>query len=68
MRLEQREFGFIYGPAEVTRIASDDEKGWVVLGIVTAKTELQIYATKTGKVRVYTYGGREWKEKTDEAE
>ena len=68
MEFEDRRFGFLFGPAEITRIASDDEKGWIVLGLKTAKTAVQIYVTKTGKVRVHTEGGHEWKEKTDEAE
>lgn len=45
-------YGFDYGAAKVTRIHSDDAKGWVVLGIDTPKHRVQVYVTKTGKVRV----------------
>jgi hypothetical protein len=49
-------YGFNYGSAEITRITSDDNRGWVVLQIKTPKTELQIYVTKTGKVRIHKDG------------
>jgi hypothetical protein len=48
-------FGFEYGAAKVTRAMSDEKKGWVVLMLETPKTHIQIYVTKTGKVRVYDY-------------
>ena len=40
-------YGFEYGAAKVTRLFSDEKKGWVVIGIDTAKEALQIYVTKT---------------------
>lgn len=46
-------FGFIYGAAELIRIHSDDSKGWVILQLKTPKQRLQIYVTKTGKVRIF---------------
>lgn len=49
-------FGFDYGAAEVQRVCSDAAKGWVVLSIHTPKSRLQVYVTKTGKVRVYKDG------------
>jgi hypothetical protein len=57
---KELEFGFEYGAAEVTRMMSDPEKGWVVIGIKTPKLDqaMQIYVTKTGKVRVFYKG--EW--------
>lgn len=51
-------YGFEYGSAKVERFHSDSKKGWVIIGIKTPKTELQVYVTKTGKVRVFSKG--EW--------
>ena len=50
------EFGFDWGPAKITRGFSDEKKGWVTLILTTDKhpTGIQIYVTKTGKVRVFT--------------
>ena len=56
-------YGFEYGAAKVTRCMSDDRKGWVVLCVDTPKHSghgaIQIYVTKTGKVRIHSEGG-EW--------
>ncbi|KKL10790.1 hypothetical protein LCGC14_2552280 [marine sediment metagenome] len=49
-------YGFKYGAAEVVRIASDGKKGWVVIGLDTPKTHVQLYVTKTGKVRISVEG------------
>lgn len=46
-------YGFKWGAAEITRLASDGKKGWVVIGLDTPKTDVQLYITKTGKVRIY---------------
>ena len=46
-------FGFEYGAAKVERFHSDDRRGWVIIGIDTPRHKLQIYVTKTGRVRVY---------------
>jgi hypothetical protein len=53
-------YGFEYGPAIVTRISSDDKKGWVVISVETPKQSIQVYVTKTGKVRVHDSRGGEW--------
>lgn len=46
-------YGFEYGSAKVTRLCSDERLGWVLIGIETPKNKhLQIYVTKTGKVRI----------------
>jgi len=55
----ETEYGFEYGAAKVTRITSDKKRKWIVLGIETPKTRLQVYVTKTGKVRVHSEGA-EW--------
>lgn len=54
-------YGFNFGAAGVTRMTGDDKKGWVVLGLKTPKHDLQIYVTKSGKVRVHDKDGKEWK-------
>ena len=55
------DYGFKWGPVEVDRAANDDKKGWVVLMVKTKKHPhgIQVYVTKTGKVRVYGDAG-EW--------
>jgi len=47
------QYGFQYGAAKVTRVCSDDQKGWVVLGIETPRQQIQVYVTKTGKIRIF---------------
>ena len=47
------QYGFDYGAAKVTRCASDEKKGWVVIEVETPKGRYQVYVTKTGKVRVF---------------
>lgn len=56
---QETKYGFKWGPVEVERHCSDQKKGWVIFGIKTKKKTLQVYVTKTGKVRVYNYHGRE---------
>lgn len=60
----ETQYGFEYGAAEINRLYSDDKKGLVVLGIYTPKAELQIYVTKTGKIRVCDKNG-EWLPKSN---
>ena len=52
-------YGFQYGAAEVTRMFSDKNKGWVTLEIKTPKQLIQVYVTKTGKIRIHDADG-EW--------
>lgn len=52
-------YGFQWGAAKVTRVASDERRGWAVLSVKTPKQELQLYVTKTGKIRVHDPDG-EW--------
>lgn len=51
--LQQTGYGFIWNCATITRLTSNDKKGWVYLGVVTPKDRLEIYITKSGKIRVY---------------
>jgi len=63
IHFKENRYGFEYGSAEVTRLFSDTEKGWITLGLETPKHKgnrgIQIYVTKTGKVRVFSTKG-EW--------
>jgi hypothetical protein len=56
MHFKNTDYGFEWGSLRVQRNASDDLKGWVSLGVSTPKSSVQIYSTKTGKVRVYIDG------------
>ena len=56
---EELKYGFQYGAAKVTRLFSDKKKGWVTLGIETPKQTIQVYVTKTGKIRIHDSEG-EW--------
>ena len=59
MRTEITQYGFNWGPMKVERGFSDEPKGWAVLLLKTKKHPygIQIYVTKTGKVRVFTAKG-----------
>lgn len=59
IRYSETRYGFQYGDATVTRLFSDERKGWITIGLDTQKSELQIYVTKTGKVRIHDKNG-EW--------
>jgi hypothetical protein len=66
MDLFETPYGFKWGVAEIKRYFSDDKKGWLTIGLETpynkiTRQGLQIYVTKTGKVRVFDSRG-EWKE------
>ena len=52
----ETQYGFIYGAAHVTRVHSDHKKGWAVMQVATPKIVLQIYVTKTGKMRLHVDG------------
>ncbi len=62
LHFKETKYGFEYGAADISRCCSDDKKGWIVLQLITKKhpTGLQIYVTKTGKVRIHD-NKREWK-------
>lgn len=61
MHYKETEYGFEWGAATIERFFSDEKKGWVTLGLKTKKYPegIQIYITKTGKVRIFSKG--EWK-------
>ena len=66
MNYREIQFGFDWGAASITRCFSDEKKGWVTLLLETPKhshakgTTIQIYVTRTGKVRIHS-GNGEWK-------
>jgi hypothetical protein len=61
----ETKYGFDWGAAKIERCFSDSKKGWVALTVQTpkhqmGKNEIQIYVTKSGKVRISDRTG-EWK-------
>jgi len=50
------EYGFQYGAAKVERVCSDKTAGWVVLQLETPRASVQVYVTRTGKIRLYPRG------------
>lgn len=50
---ELTQYGFIFGVANVKRLFTGD-KGEVYLGIETPKETIEIYVTKTGKIRIWS--------------
>lgn len=57
VRRELTEYGFQFGSALVERCMSVG-KGAVVVTVKTPKHKLDVYVTKTGKMRIY-FGGME---------
>lgn len=57
---EETPFGFRWGPLEITRAIGDDRLGMVVATAKTKKHDIEIYAMKGGKVRIFE-NGKEWK-------
>ena len=64
--LTPTEYGFKWGALEVERTMSIDKRsrvgsaGSVIVTCRTPETEIQIYVTKTGKLRIYNLDGTEW--------
>ena len=55
----ETEYGFDFGAAKIIRCCSDEKKGWVVLLVETPRQQMEVYITKTGKVRLFQrVGGR----------
>ena len=53
-------YGFQFGAAKIECIFSDDKKHTATFGLYTPKHDMiQIYVTKTGKVRIHDNNG-EW--------
>jgi len=58
IHFKETTYGFEYGAATITRAFSDKKKKWVMMIIETKKYPhgIQIYVTKTGKVRIFARG------------
>lgn len=53
MKVQLTENGFDFGNASVAAVCSDEARGWVVVSITTNKSRIEVYVTKTGKLRVH---------------
>ena len=53
---ERTDFGFIFGAANVSCLASDKRRGVAVIGLETPKHKFQFVVSKTGRVRIYLNG------------
>ena len=53
MEYNEDQYGFTWGPLTLHRICHDEKKGWCVLEANSKKHTVQIYCTKTGKIRVF---------------
>ena len=60
---QETPYGFDWGAAKITRVFEDDKKGTVTMELKTPKEDLQIYVTKTGKVRIHDRDCDEWAKK-----
>jgi hypothetical protein len=62
MHFANTKFGFEWGAAKITRLFDDHKKGWVTIGIQTPKhkNDIQVYVTKSGKVRIFDQDRGEW--------
>ena len=53
MQIQRTPHGFDWNCAKIECLASDEKKGWVYLGVTTPRDSIEIYITKSGKMRVY---------------
>jgi len=53
IRYEETKYGFNYGALEISRLFSNQNAGWIIIRLKTPKEDLQVYVTKTGKVRIF---------------
>ena len=61
IHFKKTQYGFEWGNAKIKRVCDDSKRGWVILTVETNKypTGIEIYVTRTGKVRIYS-NGKEW--------
>jgi hypothetical protein len=52
-QLTETRYGFKWGPITIERQCSDDKKGWVDFGLISAKAKINVYVTKTGRIRLF---------------
>ena len=53
MQIQRTPHGFDWSCAKTECLSSDEKKGWIYLGVATPKDSIEIYITKSGKMRVY---------------
>lgn len=66
MKPTRTDSGFRFGAADVACMCTDEKRGWVVVGVNTPKHRIQVYVTKSGRVRVHD-GATEWKPVKEQA-
>lgn len=59
MKSQDTQFGFVYGPVEVTRLFSREDS--VAIELKTERNTIDVYVTRTGMVRIFQ-DNREWKQ------
>lgn len=57
---EETPFGFRWGPLEITRAIDDYKRGVIVTQLKTKRHMMDVYVTRTGKIRIFDKG-QEWK-------
>lgn len=57
--LKKTKHGFEWGDAKVKRLWACEKRGCVMLALTTSKRKIEIYITKTGKVRIWSKDGKE---------
>ncbi len=62
--IEETRFGFIYGPADISRLCDDKRMG-VYLNILTKREQIDIRVTPGGKISVYSHEKRRGKYERD---
>ena len=56
---KETQYGFDYGGLSITRCCSDDKQGWVYISLKTDKKRVDVYVTKTGKMRFFDGNSKE---------
>lgn len=66
MRYAETPFGFTFGAMDVQRAITQPKlgtEGWVALDVKTPRDGVTVYASRTGKLRVFDINGAEWTRK-----
>jgi len=67
MHFKETGYGFEWGAASIERISSDNKTGWIVVQVKSDKGSVQVYVTRTGKIRVFS-NDKELSPHTDKGE
>ena len=51
--------GFEWGDVEIKRLWCDEKRGCAMLALTTSKRKIEVYVTKTGKVRIFSKNDKE---------